>query len=130
MEKWLTTLQRLLSVERQMKRIAEAKLADVQRREATLQEEQRSLLAALNGDGPFHGLFVDAAARKLTKLAEQADRVRTERQAQANRVLDRSLRVNRAERLVNNVARACRDELDKRQLAEVIEQAVSRASLP
>jgi len=130
MEKRLATLKRLLFVERQMKRSAEAKLADLQSREATLQEEQRGILCALNGDGPFQGLFVDAAARKLTKLAEEADRVKAERQAQADRVLDRSLRVNRAERLVNNVARACRDELDKRQLAEVIEQAVSRASLP
>ena len=130
MQKRLTTLRRLLSVEQQMKRMADAKLADLQRRKAALQDEERELVAALNGEGPFQGLFVDAVARRLTRVAEEAERAEAERQAQAGRVLDRSLRVSRAERLLEKVARECRHELEKRDLAELIEQAAGRASLP
>ena len=130
MRKRLSTLWRLLAVEKQMKRIAEANLADLQRRTAALQDEQRELVAALNGEGPLHGLFVDAVARKLTRLAEEAERAEAERRVQAGRVLDRSLRVSRAERLVEKVARECRHELEKRDLADLLEQAAGRASLP
>jgi len=113
-----------------MKRVAEAKLVDLQRRETALQDEERELVAALNGEGPFQGLFVDAVARKLTRVAEEAERAEAERQVQAGRVLDRSLRVSRAERLLEKLAREFRLELERRDFAELIEQAAGRASLP
>jgi hypothetical protein len=80
--------QRLLCVQRQLRRIEEAKLADLQRRLQDIKDEQVSLVGTMNDDGALQGLFLDAMARRLKALAEQEDKVEVlaNRQAVAVRV--------------------------------------------
>ena len=131
MKRRLLSLGRVLSVEKQLHRVAEAKLAELIQREAALQAAQEDLFRALNAEQPLHGMFVGMMARQLRALSEDSRAVKEAREAQARLVLDRCGRVKRAERLAGSVEAQNRQTTEKRQLAELIEAAVNRpASLP
>lgn len=91
--------RRLLSVQRQMRRIEEAKLGELQARLADIRGEQVSLVAAMNDDGALQGLFLDAMARRLKALAEQEDKIEVLANRQALAVRAEATKEKAAEKL-------------------------------
>ena len=51
---------RILAVQQQLRKIEEAKMADLQRRLQAVKEEQVALVKAMNDDGALQNLFLDA----------------------------------------------------------------------
>ena len=49
-------------------------MADLERRLADLDAMQVELIGALNDTNALHGLFIDATARRLSSIAEEAER--------------------------------------------------------
>lgn len=88
---------RILSVQRQLRKIEEAKLGELQRKLQSIKDEQVALVAAMNDDGALQNLFLDTMALRLKTLAEHE---------------------RRAEVLVNRQAIAVRDEAGKEKAAE------------
>ena len=72
-------IHRILAVQQQLYRIEEWKLADLERTLERLEVSQREVIGALNEDDALQGLFIDAMARRLRSLGEEASRVGQER---------------------------------------------------
>lgn len=120
--------QRVLAVQKQLYRMEEWKLAELQRQLADLEREQHELIGTLNTDAALQGLFIDAMARRLRSLSDAAGRVERERAAQAQIMREAGARVGIARRLSDRLDRqAARDE-EKKDLGETIERLSAQAS--
>lgn len=113
--------KRLLSVQRQLRKIEEAKLAEVQRRLQDVKDEQVALVAAMNDDGALQGLFLDTMARRLKSLAELEGKVEVlvARQAMAVRV--EATKEKAAEKLSDRREAEARSLEAQKQLDEILE---------
>jgi len=128
MEKRRQKAHRILSVQRQLSRIEEQRMADLNRRLSELETSQRDLIAALNEDHALHGLFIDTTARRLRSMAEEAGRVGRAREAQSQRLLDRAAQVRCAERALERAAQDADRALGRRELLDIVERFVGRSS--
>ena len=89
---------------------------------------QQELIRALNEDDALQGLFIDAMARRLASIAEQAARVGEEKTAQEQRLLEHAARKVCAERLAQAVDREVAQAADKRNLLDAIERFIAPAA--
>jgi len=119
---------RVLDVQRQLHRIEEWRMSDLQRRLDELEGEQQSLIRALNDDAALQGLFIDTMARRLRSLAEETTRVGRERDAQAARLAEHAARVACAERLCATLDWEAVRAGEKARLLDSIERHVGRAT--
>ncbi|MET0569589.1 MAG: hypothetical protein ABWZ74_10970, partial [Hyphomicrobiaceae bacterium] len=71
-------IQRIVKAQAQLKLAEEWRLRGLQGRLAEIEAGERELLASLGTDNALHGLFLDATARRLRSVAEDAART-TER---------------------------------------------------
>ena len=95
---------------------------DLRRRAGELETQRQELIAALNDSDPLRGLLLNATARRLKSLAQEADAVAREEALQAARVGERALRVACAERLSETVDRQAAREDEKHELLEIIDR--------
>jgi hypothetical protein len=121
-------LHRMLAVQQQLYRIEEWKLADLERTLERLEVSQREVIGALNEDDALQGLFLDAMARRLRSLGEEASRVGQQRDEQSARLLEHGARKVCAERLAETLDRQLARAGDKTQLLDVIERVVGPAA--
>jgi hypothetical protein len=121
-------IHRILDVQQQLHRIEEWRLADLDRTLRELATSERDLIRALNEDEALQGLFIDATARRLASIAEQAARVGKEKTAQEQRLLEHAARKVCAERLVQAVDREVAQAAYKRNLLDAIERFIAPAA--
>jgi hypothetical protein len=121
MRKRLKKIERLVKVQEKLHQAAEWKLAGLNREQAELTASRVSLVEALNHDDAFHGLFVDAMARRLHLLAREADRVREAQTAQTAVVREEALRLKRTERLSDKLGREERRSAERREFQTLLE---------
>jgi hypothetical protein len=124
--------KRILAAQQQLLRIEQWKMAELQRRLAELTSAQLELIAALNDSSALHGLFIDTTARRLSSLAEEAERVARTKNVQSLKVNEHEGRVRVSARLERSVGQELERELERKELLEVIEQFLARkpTSLP
>ena len=115
---------RLVSVQAQIKRAEEWKLAEIERRLAAGEAAQRELIAALNGNHALYDLFIDAIARRLRALAEEASRTCDAKDAQARRLLACAGRLKSAQHLAKAAEEEMQREIDKKNLLDLLENLV------
>ena len=120
--------RRVLALQEQLHRVERWKLLDLQRQAAELDALRRELIAALNDDNALQGLFLDATARRLRSIAQEADAVGREEVAQTVRVGEHAMRVACAARLAETVDRQVAREDEKEALFEVIDRVVGSAA--
>jgi hypothetical protein len=132
MQARLKSLRRILAVQKDLQRLAEWKLATLQRKEADLQKDQERLVTYLDEDHSFTPTYAKTIADRLRTLAVERQRAAVEKQIQAERVLDQTRRLGQTERRVDTAAALLRRIEERQDLAEVIEAQVNRkqASLP
>jgi hypothetical protein len=121
-------IHRILAVQQQLYRIEEWKLADLERTLERLEVSQREVIGALNEDDALQGLFIDAMARRLRSLGEEASRIGQQRDEQSARLLEHGARKVCAERLAEAADRQAAQATDKMQLLDVIERFVGPAA--
>jgi hypothetical protein len=112
---------RILSVQRQMRKIEEAKLAELQRQLQEIKDDQVSLVGALNEDGALQGLFLDAMARRLKALAEQEGKVEVLVQRQSLAVRAEATKEKAAEKLAGQRLAEARAEAGQKELDAVLD---------
>jgi hypothetical protein len=124
--------RRVLSAQQQLLRIEQWKVAELQRRLAALEASQVELIGALNDTNALHGLFIDATARRLGSLAEEAERVAREAHTQSLKANEHAARVRIADRLAQAIVEDEERAAERKELMEIIEQVVNlgRTSLP
>lgn len=120
--------RRVLALQEQLHRVERWKLLDLQRRAAELDALRRELIAALNHNDALQGLFLDATARRLMSIAQEADKVGREEQLQIVRVSEHATRVACAERLSETVDKEAARASEKQALHEVIDRLVGAAT--
>jgi hypothetical protein len=119
---------RVLALQEQLHRVERWKLLDLQRRAAELDALRRELIAALNDNDALQGLFLDATARRLMSIAQEADDVGRKEQLQLARVGEHAMRLACAERLSETVDKEAARASEKRALLEVIDRLVGAAT--
>lgn len=132
MDKRLNKTKRLLRVQEQLHRITEWKIAALQRQATELEQAREEIIRTFNEDDALHGLFVEAASRRLQALAGQASQVRQEQDRQKGIALEQAMQVKRTERMIGSLSAEHRRELEKKDLLVLLDGIVSkdRASLP
>ena len=128
----LKKIERVLAVQEQLHRLAQWKMAALDREKAELADGQVDLLSALNGDNQLHGLFVEAMTRRLKALAREAERLERARRVMEEQLSDQALKLKRTERMTDRVRREDQLGRDKRLFQDLLETLAKTrdASLP
>ena len=117
----LGKIERLLSLQTKIHRLAEWQLADLDRQRTELTASEQRLFDTLNSDAPLHGLFVEAMARRLAQLARDGDRLQRARETQQRRLQDEGLRLKRFERSSERLRRQDLADERKKHFATLLE---------
>jgi hypothetical protein len=132
MDDRLRKMKRIQEVQTRLHQVAEQNLIRLQRERAELKQAQVDIVEALNADDAFHGLFVDAMAGRLNRLAIESEKVTRAEIAQERRVREEALRLKRAERMAGRLDLVARRNLEKLGFRDLLE-GIGRdkdASLP
>lgn len=132
MDKRLRKTRRLLRVQEQLHRITEWKIAALQRQATEVEQAREEIIKTFNGDDALHGLFVEAASRRLQSLAGQASQLQEEQDRQTKIALEQAMQVKRTERMIGTLAAERRREGEKKDLLVLLDGMASKtdASLP
>jgi hypothetical protein len=84
-------------------------------------QAQVDIVDALNADDAFHGLFVDAMAGRLNRLAVESEKVTRAEIAQEKRVREEAQRLKRAERMSGRLDLVARRNLEKLGFRDLLE---------
>ena len=125
MQQRLKSLQRLLSVQKDLHRLAEWRLASLGRQLNALQEEQKRLITCLDDDRLFTLAYTGMIADRLHVLEGAKQRFKQERDEQTRILVQRSRRVGQIEHVTHAVAEQCRRNDEKRELDAVIDAAIN-----
>lgn len=112
---------RILSVQKQIRKIEEAKLGALQGRLQAIKDEQVALVSAMNNDGALQNLFLDTMAVRMKSLASKERYAEALVVQQAAVVRDEAGREKAAQRLAERKAQEERIEEEQRQLNDVLD---------
>ncbi|HLH10389.1 MAG TPA: hypothetical protein VKV77_00760 [Methylovirgula sp.] len=128
----LDSLRRILAVQRDLRRIAELRLAALNTQLQTVQANEERLVSYLDEDHVFTPAYTKTITDRLRALGRARKRFEQERDEEAERLLQSMRRVHQTERLLEEVAEDWRRLKERRELDEAIEAETNRrrASLP
>jgi hypothetical protein len=118
----LHAIKRVLAVQAQLHRLAQWKLAELERREDALQERHESLLRFVDEDGSYAALFGNALMRRLRGISEEKAEVVAAKHEQADKTLEELRRVGRMQRMADELEDEARQERERQELREILEQ--------
>ncbi len=132
MRQRLKSLQRLLSVQKDMRRLAEWRFATLERQLAAMREEQKRLVSYLDDDRLFTLAYTGTIVERLRTLDESKERLAQERDEQRRILLQRSRRMGQIAHATDAVAEQCRRSDERRELDAAIDATINRqrASFP
>lgn len=118
--------KRIVAVQKQLQRIEDWKMVELQRRLNELETSQEDTIRALSEEEIMRGELVELAVRRLRSLVRETGEVGREKDAQAARLLDQTGKLKLAERLQGAAAREDARVAGQKQLADIIEGFLSR----
>jgi hypothetical protein len=118
--------KRIVAVQKQLQRIEDWKMVELQRRLTELEASQEATIRAMSEEDIIQGELVELAVRRLRSLVRETGEVTVEKEAQATRVLDQTSKLKLAERLQGAAAREDARVTGQKQLADIIEGFLSR----
>ncbi|MGB8279257.1 MAG: hypothetical protein WCF20_15175 [Methylovirgula sp.] len=126
MRQRLKSLQRLLSVQKDMHRLAEWRFAALERQLNALRAEQKRLVSYLDDERLFTLAYTKTIVERLRALAEAEERLTRERDAQSRILLQGARRMGQVAHAAEAVAEHCRRDEERRELDAAIDAALSR----
>jgi hypothetical protein len=128
----LKKIERVLAVQEQLHRLAQWKMAALEREKTANADGQVDLISALNADNQLHGLFVEAMTRRLAALAREAERLERARGVMEKQLSEEGLKLKRTEKMTDRVRREHQLGRDKRLFQDLLETLAKArdASLP
>lgn len=132
MKQRIRKIDRILKVQEHLKREAELRLSLLEREAADLKTAQEMIIQSMNDHETLHGLFVDVAAKRLQALSTQASHVEKATVKQKSVTLDKAMQAKRAEKMLSSLKSQDRREVEKKDLASIIEALANggNASFP
>jgi len=128
MRQRLKSLQRVLSVQKDLHRLAEWRFAKIERHLQMLRAEQERLLAHLDSEQLFATAFAKPILERLKALEEAKARLTREREEQRRLLLEDARRMGQVTNLTRAVEEQCQRDDEKRELDAAIEAALNRAA--
>lgn len=129
MSERLKSMQRVLAVQAQAKRIAEWKLATIDQRKTVLDQARLALGDFMDG-GELTGALAGVALTQAKRIAERQAIVDLDRQRQFDRTQKAQRSHKLAERMTETVAKDERAAEDRRALEALIDAFMTRPSDP
>ncbi|TAL78625.1 MAG: hypothetical protein EPN75_10470 [Beijerinckiaceae bacterium] len=126
MRQRLKSLQRLLSVQKDIHKLAEWRFAAIENKLAVLHEEEKRLLSYLDDERFFTVAYTKTIVEKLRALAEAEERFLREREAQTKILIEGARRMGQVAHATEAVARDCRRAEERRELEAAIEATLNR----
>jgi hypothetical protein len=121
MDKRAKRMERLYAVQRQLHRVEEWKLAEIERRLVRIAENCDQLMTALDQDEALQSLFFEAGTRRLAALAREADEATREQNAQRDLLVEQALRLKTVEKLYRTLSEVERGAEERAALLDLIE---------
>ena len=118
-------IKRIAAVRKELHRLAEWKLRYGMRTDAVLKNRQDDLLHFLDNDTAYTGRFALTAMLRLRHVAEMRRRLASERETLIKQVLEEGRLLRLSERMLRDVEQERRDEMQYRDLEEVIEASLT-----
>ncbi|MGO9132849.1 MAG: hypothetical protein ACLP8A_02210 [Methylovirgula sp.] len=126
MRERLKSLQRLLSVQKDMHRLAEWKLGRLEGQLHRLREERQRLIVYLDNDQVMGLAYSKSIFERLRALDAAEARMTHERDAQRLLLLEGARRMGQVSHAAEAAADDCRRDDEKRELDAAIEAALNR----
>lgn len=126
MDERLKKIERVVEVQRQLKRLTEWKLALLRRDETGLRRAQEQLIGSLNDGALHHGLFVGSMARRLSRLSQEEEALRETAKTLQERMIAESMRLKRTERLAHGMAREAVAQAERADLERLVEAGTAK----
>lgn len=132
MQERLTSLRRILAVQKDLRRIAELRLASLRQQQQAARNNEERLVSYLDEDHVLTLAYIKTVTDKLRALGRAKRRLEQESEDQGKSLLECTRRVGQIERAVHEVAEQCRRLEERRELDEAIEAETNRrrASFP
>ncbi len=132
MKQRIRKMNRILKVQERLKQEAELKVSLLEKEAAELRTAQEAIIHSMNDHHTLHGLFVDVAAKRLQVLSMQEGHVEKAKVAQKAVAFDKALQAKRTEKMLTNLKGQDRREMEKKDLASILETLAkgSSASFP
>ena len=121
MDKRAKRMERLSAVQKQLHRIEEWKLAEIERRLFRIEESRDDLLAALDRDEGLWSLYCETCTRRLAALAREGDEAAREQNAQRALLIDQALRLKTVEKLCRGLSEVERGAEERAVLLDLLE---------
>jgi predicted P-loop ATPase len=132
MQSRLKKVERVLAVQEQLHRLAQWRMAALEREKTENANGQADLLSALNDDSRLQGLFVEAMTKRLAVLAREAERLERARRVMEQQLSEEGLKLKRTEKMTDRVRREHQRGHDKQLFQDLLETLAKArdASLP
>lgn len=104
MTRRLRSVRRVLDVQKDMQRLEEQRLRELQQREAELEAAQETLIATLGGNAHGSGRFGEILAGQVGRLAGQQHGVAASRARQTEVVLQHASRLRHVENVERDLS--------------------------
>ena len=121
MRQRIRKIDRILKVQQHLQREAELKLSSLERKASDLKIAQETLIRTMNDHETLHGIFIDVAAKRLQVLASEASNVDKAKAVQKTVTVDRAMQAKRVEKMLAGLREQERREVEKRDLASILE---------
>jgi hypothetical protein len=121
MRQRIRKIDRIFKVQQHLQKEAELKLGNLEREASELKVAQESLIQTMNDHETLHGLFVDVAAKRLQGLASQASVVEKAKVVQKAVTIDKAMQAKRTEKMLSGLKDQERREIEKKDLASILE---------
>lgn|SRR5690606_3366782 len=118
-------LKRLVSVQRQMEKMAEVELADTTRHRAKVTENMDSLLEALGSVAPVHQMFSKHYSEQYGRLRIRDNQLHNIQQFQENKVLREKTKADRLEDKMKEAREEEQREKDDNAIFELLEVIIA-----
>lgn len=132
MQQRLLSLSRILAVQRDIRRIAELKLASLKRQYKAAQADEERLVSYLDEDHVLTPDYAKTITDKLRAIGKAKRQLEQERDEGTQALLECVRRARQTERVLDEVAEQCRRIEERRELDAAIEAETNRkrASFP
>jgi len=128
MKRRLDALTRIGRIQALMHDLGRWRLHAVERQRAGLNSDLKAVFEALEADEIAHGVHAGLVTRRIRALQVRLDQLAREQESAHRSVLTQGARAKLAELAIETAALGYRRSNERKELAEIIEQALGRGA--
>jgi outer membrane murein-binding lipoprotein Lpp len=128
MKKRLNVLTRIGNLQSQLHDLGRWRLSAIERQQAGLSEDLRAIFETLESGDIAYGAQSNLGARHIRTLQRRLDTLARESESVRCKAQAHGMRAKLAEQAIETIAARYRDLKERKELAELVEQAIARRS--